>query len=373
MVNVKQLLQLPTLNSLILKTKDETLNNLVSHVTVMEVPDTYKWLKLNSLVITSLYFFDTVNSKTVLINTLKKLKENGCTCLAIKVGNYSEKIDDYIIDEANQLGICLLEIPQNLKYIDIINTSMFAIFKEEDSKEAIKNFLKEVLFKSYYDMEAAIENEKAKLYGYDFENLNVISLAVRPSGSIEISNEARLGSKLFELNLIETKLYDIVLAFTKDQIVDGDVEKIIKHLTSLSSKARDIKIGLGRSNSTIKGLKQSFEESVQALEIADRINYPGNIFKYKDLEVYMIFFNLFKNSDRTNILIPSFDLDDELIETMFAYYKYDLSTKAAAESLYIHENTLRYRLNKIKEITGYDPHLFKDGILLFIYSLYQKI
>ena len=66
---------------------DKTLlDNKVSSITVMEVPDTYKWIEDYSIVITSLYSIR--NSEEEILEILEKLKRNGCTCLAIKTGIY---------------------------------------------------------------------------------------------------------------------------------------------------------------------------------------------------------------------------------------------------------------------------------------------
>lgn len=47
------------------------------------------------------------------------------------------------------------------------------------------------------------------------------------------------------------------------------------------------------------------------------------------------------------------------------FFDSDGSIQEAANQLYIHKNTLQYRLNKIKQITGYDPRVYKEAFSLF--------
>ncbi|MGX7031151.1 CdaR family transcriptional regulator [Vagococcus zengguangii] len=60
--------------------------------------------------------------------------------------------------------------------------------------------------------------------------------------------------------------------------------------------------------------------------------------------------------------------DEMLCETLLSFFEHDGHMKETAEALIIHRNTLLYRLNKIKELTGIDPTTFK-GLSNLIYGL----
>ena len=51
---------------------------------------------------------------------------------------------------------------------------------------------------------------------------------------------------------------------------------------------------------------------------------------------------------------------------MEVYFAADCSLKTAAEKLYIHKNTLQYQLDKIHALTGYDPRVFREGVILYL-------
>ena len=49
-----------------------------------------------------------------------------------------------------------------------------------------------------------------------------------------------------------------------------------------------------------------------------------------------------------------------------------MSLSAASRKLYIHKNTLQYKLNHIAEKTGWNPRRFQDAVLLFLALELQK-
>lgn len=53
------------------------------------------------------------------------------------------------------------------------------------------------------------------------------------------------------------------------------------------------------------------------------------------------------------------------IQVLKAYFTYDGSITKAAESLFIHKNTMQYRLNRIERLTGYNPRKLSDGAVLY--------
>jgi len=55
----------------------------------------------------------------------------------------------------------------------------------------------------------------------------------------------------------------------------------------------------------------------------------------------------------------------ELKQTLACYYENNKNIEQTAKALYIHRNTLRFRLDKIKELTGLDPRQFEDAVILY--------
>ena len=65
-------------------------------------------------------------------------------------------------------------------------------------------------------------------------------------------------------------------------------------------------------------------------------------------------------------------LDEEIITTIFEFFKNDLNVSETARQLYIHRNTLVYRLDKLQKSTGLDLRVFDDAITFRIALMVVK-
>lgn len=62
----------------------------------------------------------------------------------------------------------------------------------------------------------------------------------------------------------------------------------------------------------------------------------------------------------------------EFIELIEIYEKFNGSIKKYSENLFIHKNTVQYKLNKIQELTGYNPRNLNDFFILKLASILYK-
>lgn len=60
------------------------------------------------------------------------------------------------------------------------------------------------------------------------------------------------------------------------------------------------------------------------------------------------------------------ELPAELVETLEMYFRNDLNISETARALFVHRNTLLYRLDRIRELTGYSPRVFEEALLLYL-------
>lgn len=58
------------------------------------------------------------------------------------------------------------------------------------------------------------------------------------------------------------------------------------------------------------------------------------------------------------------DMPDAILATLQMFFACNLNVRKTADALYVHKNTVIYRLAKIKEQTGYDPRNFQDALIL---------
>lgn len=65
--------------------------------------------------------------------------------------------------------------------------------------------------------------------------------------------------------------------------------------------------------------------------------------------------------------------DKDLVETCFALFENDLNVSKTAVGLYMHRNTLIYRIAKLKRLTGLDVRRFSDAVtFIILYRSYRE-
>jgi purine catabolism regulator len=120
-----------------------------------------------------------------------------------------------------------------------------------------------------------------------------------------------------------------------------------------------IRCGVGTPARELPAWRDSFSQAGQALEMARRFK-EDKIQFFPDLSVYRLLFQLEHNPAlivfQEQILGPllAHDSAQEFLQTLEVYFEHNGSLTQASEALYIHRNTLIYRLERICDIAGLD-------------------
>lgn len=129
-----------------------------------------------------------------------------------------------------------------------------------------------------------------------------------------------------------------------------------------------IKFGIGSNSTNYKELKSSYENAKEILKISSIFSTNKSIFNYVDMDIELLFFNLKKSAIENfkNKILGSISPKDfeEFSNILNVYEKENGSIIHAAEKLFMHKNTLQYKLNKIKRLSGYDPRNLRDFTIL---------
>lgn len=123
-----------------------------------------------------------------------------------------------------------------------------------------------------------------------------------------------------------------------------------------------VSMGLSRPVSRIAELGEAYGDAQKAVRMGKRAYGGGQVYDYQRMGVYRLLFT-HKDIDSQvefyeDYLKPLVQYDQkhdsELVHTIEAYYQNNANTLATAEQLYIHRNTLNYRLKRASDILGFD-------------------
>ena len=184
-------------------------------------------------------------------------------------------------------------------------------------------------------------------------------------------------NKDFVININET---DIALVKEiRNNIDPRDIDKLAGSIVdTLSSEFyTHCVVGIGTVVDSIKDLARSFKEAQVALEVGKVFDTEKTIVSYNNLGIARLIYQLpttlcemFLKEVFKRGSIES--LDHETLFTIQRFFENNLNVSETSRKLFVHRNTLVYRLEKIKKITGLDLREFEDAIVFKVALMVKK-
>ena len=190
-------------------------------------------------------------------------------------------------------------------------------------------------------------------------------------------------------NLFPDKTKDFVISInendialikeTKPGIDPKTIEKLASTIADTISGEFYVHavIGIGTTVDNLKDLARSFKEAQTALEVGKVFDNEKTIVSYDNLGIARLIYQL------PTTLCESFlkevfklgsieSLDSETLFTIQRFFENNLNVSETSRKLFVHRNTLVYRLEKIKKITGLDLREFDHAIIFKIALMVNK-
>lgn len=184
-------------------------------------------------------------------------------------------------------------------------------------------------------------------------------------------------SKDFVININETDI-----ALVKETKYGVSVDTITKLAGSIVDTLSgefytQASIGIGTTVSSLKDLAKSFKEAQVSLEVGKVFDTEKAIVSYDNLGIarliYQLPTTLCETFLREVFKKGSIDsLDQETLFTIQRFFENNLNVSETSRKLFVHRNTLVYRLEKIRKITGLDLREFDHAIVFKIALMVKK-
>ena len=122
----------------------------------------------------------------------------------------------------------------------------------------------------------------------------------------------------------------------------------------------------------LNNLRKACDEARIALHYPMVMNTQNEIQCFSELKYFTFLFSQELDTVKEfcwNMLVPLYDQDKQnnssLFQTLAVLVKYNFNLKETAKSMFIHINTLYYRINKIEQLLGIDMSLANERLNLF--------
>ncbi len=158
-----------------------------------------------------------------------------------------------------------------------------------------------------------------------------------------------------------------------------DVEKIAHEILDMLSTEYFVKcvIGIGTVSGSISEISTSFKEARMALEVGKVFDIEKSIVSYDNLGIARLIYQLpttlcemFLNEVFKKESIDA--IDQETLNTIQEFFANNLNISETSRKLFIHRNTLVYRLDRVKRMTGLDLRGFDHAIVFKVALMVKK-
>ncbi len=160
---------------------------------------------------------------------------------------------------------------------------------------------------------------------------------------------------------------------------DSELEKAARSYQSFLEKegVRGVRVAYGTAVKEIKEVSRSYKEAKMAMDVGKIFFDERSVIAYSELGIGRLIYQLpiplckmfikeiFGGKSRD-------DFDEETLTTINKFFENSLNVSETSRQLFIHRNTLVYRLDKLQKSTGLDLRVFEDAITFKIALMVVK-
>ena len=254
--------------------------------------------------------------------------------------------------------------------------NLLVAYKERFDKD---NFIKNLLLDNLLLVD--IYNRAKKLH-IDTDVRRVVFI-------IETKNEKDTNALETVRSLFSTKTKDFITAVDEKNIIlvkevkpnetYEDMAKTANVIVDMlnTEAMTQVHVAYGTVVNEIKEVSRSYKEAKMALDVGKIFYENRNIIAYSNLGIGRLIYQL--PIPLCKMFIKEIfdgrspdEFDEETLTTINKFFENSLNVSETSRQLYIHRNTLVYRLDKLQKSTGLDLRVFEDAITFKIALMVVK-
>ncbi|MHC1761225.1 MAG: PucR family transcriptional regulator [Negativicutes bacterium] len=389
---LRDVIELPSMSDIKLVAGATGIDRVLYCSHVVDIPEVSNWVQGGELLfITGIGIQAHLEE---LSNIVRECFKKNVAGLVINVGPYIPKTPEEVIVLADGLGFPVFELPWQSKVGEITRMIYNFIVAKDIGERSERDILETILYGTIdkndtLSIRAAACNcdltQAHQIMVIKFEQLTAYLRDAR-----EFSEQQALIVKLQMENTVqrvfERNNKKVLILFRLDTLIIflptprdnnkrcGAKEIAAELLQKFKIEFAELKLNIGWGNSytDIRDARKSLTQAEQSLRVAKSLSGTNNFMDFNDLGFYKVLFNVkereelenFRNEVLQNLLEHDKKHGSALVNTLSVYLEENENCSRVSERLYIHKNTLQYRLQKIAEISGRNLSNPKDRSLL---------
>lgn len=373
-MNCRDILTLQYANQFRLRAGDKGLGNEISWVHFLESVEYIDWLRGSELIITT--GLCTGSNPEALCKMAEKLMEKGASGFVVTLNKDLPEIPEKLIAYCNSMDFPLYEASYSTRIVDVSKSICTSIVHQQKRSDERESLLLELIHGVRLSDKRL---QKLNAIGFTSDKtwrLICIQIHFQEKGQKitepdtpfyheKLSDDYVIRVKKFIQRFLQRKGRTEIL-FTEEENIFWLTEELPDSNLSdyLNDALYNVKVsypgiaihaGVSGTFSDVKDLRTAVNHAIDTLRMSNQKHEKISVCYYDD----MLEFRLFRSvsSSKTleemssrmlkELLLPE---NSELLTTLTVYLDCDCSAKRTAEAMFLHSNTLHYRIHKIENI-----------------------
>lgn len=373
MFQCKDLFKLPSLSKMKIIAGNKGLHKIIRWSYKAESIHLAKWVHGGELLIVSKMVIHEKNFN--LYNFLKEAISLNISGALLLIGpNYIEQIPQSVIDLSNQKHFPLFLIPWDTPLVDIFEELGHAIASINLINDKHKDLLFSIIFNNNLSLDYLKYQSQEVNFSFDgyLQFFEINFLLPQSENAIILNDVDKDTICQFIHTLFENEHIPILSSsYTKNIIALINVNNTsLDTLNTLFPQILNyikenypnyiVNIGIGTRQKSLEKYKLSYEQASKCINLAIKQKQKNMIYYYEQLGLYQLFYDINNKTLLENFVhnilysLMAYDkkYNTNLIQTLEVYLNKNCNLNQTAETLFIHRNTIKYRLQRIEEITN---------------------
>ncbi|MGN0484297.1 MAG: PucR family transcriptional regulator [Lachnospiraceae bacterium] len=341
------------------------LTNIVSWVHMIETAEASNFLNGGEIAFTTGIG---LNNSLSILDLVKKIWENKASGIVLNTGPFLEHIPQEVIDFGDANDFPIFSVPWKIHIAEIMRIFSSIITKSEQASFEIAAAFKNAIF---FPKQEELFIVPLSQHGFHI-NWSYYACIIRITN---FSENTLLPNYLNKINTnLENHLQhckyekfasfdneNLIIAVTSnysEKLMNDFTNEIANYLSNHLQKDEKFFISIGKSTKSIRCLYKSYQQALSIQNFMKNSKDSPNLLSYTNMGIYKLLMNI----EDKNILeeyyektiSPLIEYDkknnSDLSNVLWIYLKQDGSVKRTADELFVHRNTINYKLNRAAEI-----------------------
>jgi len=255
------------------------------------------------------------------------------------------------------------------KYASMLSISLFNIKNLYDEKFDKSSFIKNIIMDNILPGDIYAKSKELQFDGNEQRAVFLVRFYTRTE-LLPFDIIQNMFPDKTKDYVISTGEQDIVIVREfENEVTSQDLEQLAQEISDTLSTEFYCRVGIGIGTivENIKDLARSYREAQIAVEVGKVFESEKEIISYENLGIGRLIYQLpttlcemflsevFKHGSLET-------LDKETLQTIQVFFDNNLNVSETSRKLFVHRNTLVYRLEKIRKLTGLDLREFEHAV-----------